>query len=199
MIEILLKFIFDIFGGYILADFIMGIYHWFKDSYFGPLTPIIGKKFIWGSRLHHLRPRFVTEFSNMDLFKSSAMWTMIWMAPLILILEFSPFILSLFLTISLNDVIHKYAHLKDIERPQIVTIMQKLYILQSYEEHHIHHTYPHDTNYCPITPYVNFILEYVNFWRRLEAVVEKYIGVIARDNCDTFVEDLGYAGGVRFV
>ena len=114
--------IFDIFVkmimGYLLADFIMGLYHWIKDTYFGPFTPIIGKSLIWGSRLHHIRPRYVIEFSDIELFISSAKWTAIWIIPLIYLFGPSVLNISLFIVISLNDIVHKYAHMFDHERPQ---------------------------------------------------------------------------------
>jgi len=197
--EKMFEYIFTIFIAYILADFIMGVYHWIKDTYFSPFTPIIGKRLIWGSRLHHVRPRYVIEFSDWDLFKESAKWTLIWMLPLIYFTKLSLFMLSLFLFISLNDVIHKYAHMFDNERPKWATILQRLYIWQSHEEHHLHHVTPHDINYCPITPYVNIILEKINFWRRMENLVEKYLGIKPRAKEYDFVEISGYPANIKFL
>lgn len=184
---------------YLIGDFIMGIYHWIKDTYFGPFTPIIGKYLIWGSRLHHIRPRYVIEFSDWDLFYSSAKWTLIWMGPLMYFTGLSIFIISLFLTISLNDVIHKYAHMVDSERPKWATFMQKIYVFQSHDEHHLHHISPHEINYCPITPFVNIILEEIDFWKKIEIIIEKYTGVKARAKDYDFVEDPTYPAGVKFL
>lgn len=195
MIDVLINVVL----GYLLADFIMGVYHWIKDTYFSPYTPLIGKTLVWGSRLHHIRPRFVCEFDDTDLFYSSAKWTLIWMGPLFLAFGLTPFLLSLFIVISLNDVIHKYAHMYDNERPAFVTTLQKLYILQTYEEHHQHHMLPHDVNYCPITPYLNVVLEKVNFWRRLEQFIENKTGIKPREFTDEFVEEPGYPAGVKFL
>ena len=154
--------------GYILADVIMGIYHWIKDTYFGPFTPIIGKLFVWGSRLHHIRPKYVTEFLDRDLFFDSAKWTALWIGPLIYYLGFNPFLISLFTIIAINDIIHKYAHMSDQKRPYWASFLQKIYIFQSRDEHHLHHTYPYTTHYCPITPFVNVIFEKIQLWRKIE-------------------------------
>lgn len=199
MLELLFYYFINILNGYLAADFIMGVYHWIKDSYFGPYTPIIGKKFIWNSRLHHVRPRYVVEFSNWDLFSSSAKWTMLWMGPLFLFTGLNPFMMSLFATISLNDVIHKYSHMLDHERPMWAIFMQKIYIFQSHDEHHLHHITPHEINYCPITPFLNVILEPLNFWKRLESVVEYLTGIKARAYPDEFIEDAAYPGGIKFL
>lgn len=198
-IELLFSYLIQIFCGYFLADFIMGIYHWIKDTYFSPFTFIIGKLFIWGSRLHHIRPRYVLDFSDLELFLDSAKWTAVWIIPLMIIFKPSVFLVSLFLTISLNDVVHKYAHMFDHERPKWITFLQKIYILQSHEEHHLHHIHPHQINYCPITPYLNLILEKINFWRRFENIIQHMFGVEPRSKEHDFIEDANYPAGIKFV
>lgn len=199
MIEFIYNYILQIIIGYLLADFFMGIFHWIKDTYFGPFTPIIGKTLIWSSRLHHIRPRYVIEFSNWKLFYSSAKWTLLWIGPLFYFIGINTFMITLFLMISLNDVIHKYAHMMDYERPLWATIMQKLYIFQSHEEHHLHHISPHEINYCPITPYLNTILERLNFWKKMEYLIEYFIGVKARAKEYDFIEDNNYPAGIKFL
>ena len=199
LLEFILNYVIPIFLGYILADLIMGIYHWLKDTYFGPFTPIIGKKFIWGSRLHHVRPRYVLEFSDKHLFIDSALWTLIWMGPLFMLRGTTCFMLSLFFIISFNDVVHKYAHMYDHERPVWASVLQRMGIFQSHDEHHLHHIEPHNINYCPITPYVNFFLEKINFWRKLESIIEVYLGIKARKREYDFMEDPGYPAGIKFL
>jgi ubiquitin-conjugating enzyme E2 variant len=182
-----------------LADFLTGIYHWIKDTYFSPFTPVIGKKMIWGSRMHHIRPRYVLEFSDWQLFMGSARWTLAWIFPLLYFTGISIFMVTLFFTISLNDVIHKYAHMQDYERPYWATFMQKIYIFQSHEEHHLHHIDPHEINYCPITPYVNHILEALDFWKKMEQLIAKCFGIKPRAVEYDFVEDIEYPAGIRFL
>ena len=191
--------IFEIIIGYLIADFIMGIYHWIKDTYFGPFSPIIGETFIWGSRLHHIRPRYVIEFSDWQLFKSSAIWTFLWMAPLFYLFGRSVWLMSIYLTISLNDVVHKYSHMYDHERPLFMTILQKSYLIQSHDEHHAHHIEPHTANYCPISPFLNLFLERINFWRNLENLIEFTTGYKPRAREYDFVENENYPAGVEFL
>ncbi|AQN68567.1 putative ubiquitin-conjugating enzyme E2 [Saudi moumouvirus] len=196
--ELLLTF-FKVAFGYLFGDFIMGIYHWVKDTYFSPFTPIIGSTFIWGSRLHHVRPRHVLESNDLDLFWDSGKWTLIWMLPVFYIIGINPFTLSLFLTISINDIVHKYAHAYDNERPQWATFLQNINIFQSHDEHHLHHIAPHEINYCPITPFVNPILEKINFWRKLEQYIENHLGVKPRAKEYDFIEDSNYPAGIKFL
>ncbi len=190
---------FQIISGYLFADFLAGIYHWIKDTYFSPFTPLIGKTFIWGSRLHHVRPRYVIEFSDRELFIDSAKWVGLWMFPLMFYTGCNPFLMSLFIVLSVNDIVHKYAHMIDIEKPFIINLLQKINVIQSDDEHRIHHIEPHESNYCPITPYVNKYLEKINFWRNIEKVVEFVTGIKPRDKVYDFVEDESYPAGIKFI
>lgn len=188
-----------VISAYLMSDFLMGMFHWLKDTYFSPHTFYIGKRFIWNSRLHHIKPRYITQFSNWKIFMDSAKWTLLWMAPLTYFIGINLFTCILFFMIGINDIIHKYAHTLDHERPKLITLLQKTNIIQSREEHYQHHISPHEINYCPITPYLNGVLQKVNFWRRLESVVEKISGVKPRENQPDYVEDDNYPAGIRFI
>jgi len=197
--NIIFDYVLEIFFGYIVADFLVGVFHWIKDTYFDPYTPLLGGIFIWNSRLHHIKPHYVTTFNDHDLFVSSAKWTSSWALPLFYYVDFSLFTVSLFLTVALNDVIHKYSHMSDTERPEWATFLQNIYIFQSPEEHHIHHKYPHISHYCPITPFVNVFLEKYNFWRKLENFIEIKFHIKPRNFENEFIEDKHYPGGIKFI
>jgi len=197
--DIIINFIIDIFCAYVTADFLVGVFHWFKDTYFTPHTVLIGKQIIWSSRLHHLRPKYVEEFSDWDLAKSSGVWTLSWFGPYVWLCGLSIFNIALFIFISLNDVVHKYAHMSDTDKPAWASVLQKYWIMQSHDEHHQHHVAPHMINYCAITPYLNGLLERINFWRRLEGLIESKFGIKPRDSTDDFVEDENFPAGVRFL
>lgn len=199
LLEFIYEYFLKIVAGYLLADFFAGVYHWVKDSYFGPFTPILGSTFIWGSRLHHIRPRYVVEFNDWQLFWGSAKWAAIWVLPLLFLTRFDNMIISFFITMSLNDVVHKYAHMMDYERPYWASFLQKMKIFQSHEEHHLHHIDPHVINYCPISPFVNDVLEWFNFWRKLEKLVYNVTGIQARSKEYDFVEDENYPAGIKFI
>lgn len=53
----------------------------------------------------------------------------------------------------------------------------------------MHHSDPKNTYYCPITNFVNPALERIDFWTRLEAVIERLTGVTHRT--DTAVRGQG--------
>ena len=191
-------FLIYIFLAYVIADFLVGLSHWFKDTYMSPFTPFFGKHFIWSSRLHHYRPRYIVECSDKKIFIESGLWTLLWM---IFIFNYwiNIFTVSLFLFISANDIVHKYAHTIPEETPTMIKILQDCYILQSYGQHALHHNKPYSSDYCSITPFMNPILEYFNFWTHLESLVEKYFGVKPRTNIPSYIYDDRYPGGLKFI
>ena len=128
-----------------------------------------------------------------------ASWTCIWYIPWIYFVGLNLFNFFLFVFISVNDVIHKYTHTTLAETPALITFLQKNFIIQSYGEHHIHHTEPFEKNYCTITPYINFPLEKINFWRKLEFLIEKVTGIKPRSHIDSYIENSAYPAAIKFV
>ena len=192
----------EIIGGYLVADFLSGLFHWSRDTYCTPHTPIIGFSLIWPSRLHHIKPRYIIEQSDLSLCISSGLWTCIWWIPLVLMYQITWFLTALFVFITLNDVVHKYAHTTRAETPKYIIVLQNIGLLQTHKEHHLHHTEPFETHYCPMTPYVNPILERMGFWRRLENLIEGIFGLKPRAQIDLWVLDESESessAGVKFV
>ena len=196
----MIQFLLEIITGYLIADFLSGLFHWFRDTYFTPHTQIIGKYLIWPSRLHHIKPRYITEFSDLHLaFQSGYGALLSWWMWIIYFYPQSIFLWSLFIFISLNDVFHKYTHTTATETPNYIIFLQNIGILQTHRDHHIHHTEPFIKNYCPISPYVNTLLESVYFWRRLENLIEFSTGTKPRHSEDIYVLDPTYPAGIKFV
>lgn len=185
------QYILDIILAYFISDLLIGIYHWIKDTYFSPFTPFIGRSHIWNSRLHHIEPQSITEINDWDIFKDSALWTALWISLWCYFDNITVFKCTLFIIISLNDIVHKYAHMRD-NIPLIIYYLQKYYIIQSYHQHHEHHISPHDNNYCPITPYLNILLEKIKLWKLLEYCIEYLFSIKPRNFSYRFIEnDLG--------
>ena len=191
-------YIIQIIFAFYIADFLIGLTHWFKDSYLSPHTPFLGKYFIWGSRLHHYRPRYLVECPNHKIFLESGLWTLLWMIPVFYIF-FNLFTIMLFFFLSINDILHKYAHTIDNETPKFFVLLQKSRIIQNYEHHNQHHNEPYNSNYCAMSPVLNPILEKIGLWKYLENNIEKYFGVRARDNIPDYVYDNKLPGKLKFI
>lgn len=187
----------DLALGYLAADFVMGVYHWVKDTYFYPLDPVIGENFIWGSRLHHIDQTHFTKNSDANIIKDSTIWTLPLALPCFFLFGVTPFTISMFSFVCINDVIHKYMHTDDI--PWWAIKMQNCGIFQTKIDHDKHHQFPHIVYYCPISPYLNPILESINFWRGLENIVKSLLKIEPREKKNEYVIDDKYPGGIKFI
>ncbi|MEO7414466.1 MAG: fatty acid desaturase CarF family protein [Opitutaceae bacterium] len=172
-----------------LADFIAGVVHWAEDAYFTEDTPVIGPLFIRPNILHHHQPRYFTRLSwwqsSQDLVAAgilllAAAW------PLGLL----TWQLGLFVAISVNaNQVHKWSHRTRAENGRLISKLQDWHILQTVRHHGLHHTDPKNTYYCPVTNFVNPVLERIDFWGRVESIIERFTGIKHRH--DTAVRGQG--------
>lgn len=174
-----------------LADFVAGVVHWLEDAYGQEDTPVLGQLVIKPNIIHHHLPRFFTKYS---WWQSS--WQLVVLGLVTLGSAWALGLLSwhvwVFVLLSINaNEIHKMAHRTRAENGAFITALQNLHILQTPRHHALHHSDPKNTYYCPITNFVNPVLESVKFWEQLEAVIERLTGVRHRD--DTSVRGQGPA------
>lgn len=163
--------ILKVIGVILLADLVTGLVHWLEDSYWSPETPILGKWIVEPNLAHHKNGQ---EFLQKSWFESS--WDLLIVG--IIILSIAYFMKSLtwevclFVLISVNaNQIHKWAHITRYEnKPKVIGLLQKMYILQRTDHHGQHHRKPHNTNYCTVTNVLNPVLDKLNFWRGLEMI-----------------------------
>ena len=172
-----------------LADFVAGIVHWVEDAYFTEDTPVIGPLFIRPNILHHHQPRYFTRLSWWDSSKD-----LLAAGVLLLAVAFPYGLLTwqlgLFVVVSVNaNQVHKWSHRTRAENGRLISKLQDWRILQTARHHGLHHSDPKNTFYCPVTNFVNPALERLNFWIRLEAVIERLTGVAHRQ--DTAVRGQG--------
>jgi ubiquitin-conjugating enzyme E2 variant len=172
-----------------LADFVAGLVHWAEDAYFTEDTPVIGKHVIVPNIVHHHLPRYFTrlswwESSRLLVLAGLVLFAVAW--PLGLV----SWQLLLFIAVSVNaNEIHKMAHRTRAENGWLVSKLQDWRILQTARHHGLHHADPKNTYYCPVTNYVNPLLEWCDFWPRLEAFIELRTGAAHRH--DTAVRGQG--------
>ena len=75
-----------------------------------------------------------------------------------------------------SNEIHKWAHQGNRERATVGTWLQKSGLIQTPRQHQEHHSGNKDNNYCPVSPFMNPILDGLDFWRKLEKVVYYFAG-----------------------
>ncbi len=158
-------------GVILVADFVTGFVHWLEDSYWSPETPILGKWLIEANLEHHKNGQAFLKkswlASSWDLYLTGMITLMT-----AYYLNFLTWELWLFVIISMNaNQIHKWAHITRYEnKPNIIGLLQKMYILQRTDHHGQHHRKPNNSHYCVITNILNPVLDRLQFWRMLESV-----------------------------
>lgn len=76
--------------------------------------------------------------------------------------------------------VHRFAHAPTIRLPRFILFLQKIRVLQDGRHHWVHHTPPHLTRYCVATPWINPVLDKINFWRFMERMFVPVFGAPRR-------------------
>lgn len=163
----------NIFGqaiaGWLFADLVTGIFHWWEDRVGREDMPIIGKWLIGPNRLHHTEPLAFLDGNVCDrslaVFVTAAIVALAWLA----ITGPSVFWASACLGGAMSNEVHAWAH---VRRPgSLVALLQEIGLFQSPRHHAGHHRAPSDTRYCVLTDWLNPVLDRVRLWSRLEGLL----------------------------
>ena len=182
-IEISLVFI-QVTVAWFLADFITGVFHWFEDLYLGEnMTLEFLQSIAIDNRHHHTCPTALclgSWWSNMRSATLAAVPVafVAWLcgAPLWLWLGFG--------FCSFGNLIHRFAHEPPRRIGRVLHFMQWTGIFISPNHHRRHHYNPTTRKrvdpkwlsmggYCPMTNWVNPVLDGLRFWVALEWALAK--------------------------
>lgn len=164
-------------ASWLLADFITGIFHWFEDRYLDETTSL---EFFQGvaqdNKQHHTFPTalcMVTWWENM---RSAALFA--WPTAVVLLWLGAPLWLWLGVACSsFGNLIHRFSHEPKRKLPRFIRFMQWTGLFISHEHHALHHytdgvrvdpKWTATKAYCPMTNWVNPLLDNIRFWRGLE-------------------------------
>lgn len=203
----ILRFVLELAVTILVADFGSGLLHWLEDGYGRPHWPLIGRWVTAPNLLHHARPR---QFTRHGWLRSAGVLLVlggiVTLLALALDLMSWHMVVVVLLGINANEI-HKWAHQSTAERPRIATVLQTIRLLQGPAHHARHHRGTKDPHYCVLTPFVNPLLERIQFWRRLEWLVARLLGVDKRsdpsvamtgsDSAESLVALRGFAGTPR--
>lgn len=180
-------------AGILTADFMSGLVHWGADTWGSVNIPIVGRAFIRPFREHHIDPTGITRHDWIEANGDNCMLTVIPLAsmarnfvllPKALILQnywWYCYIYFLCLFVTLTNQIHKWSHTY-FGLPTWVETLQKYRIILPKQHHRIHHISPHETYFCITTGWLDYPLEKIGFWRRLEALITRFTGNVPRDD-----------------
>jgi hypothetical protein len=167
-------------GLLLLADFIGGLFHWSEDTLGREDTPIWGAAFVRPNVIHHDTPGYMNTIPWMKNNASSAI------ALVVMLALFGAFgllywqVVFLFCATALNQQAHRFSHAATVRLPPPIRWLQRARVLQEGRHHWKHHTEPHLTCYCVMTPWVNPVLDRLGFWRGMERVLAPVFGAPRR-------------------
>jgi hypothetical protein len=169
-------------GVVLAADFVSGVFHWLEDAYGREDWPITGRLVTKPNILHHHDPRYFTRHSW--LYSS---WLLLGIGLVILLTAWICGVLTwqvwVFVILGVNaNQVHKCAHRTPAENGPVISLLQRIGLLQTPRHHAGHHTDPKNSHYCVLTNFLNPILDGVRMWAALEWVVWKALGVRRRSD-----------------
>lgn len=168
--------------GYLAADLVSGIVHWFCDTFFHDDTPLIGPAFIHPFREHHADPLSITRHGFLEVNGNSCL-ALLPVVTTVLLLgeprqgEAVPalFAQSMALAFALatfaTNQFHKWAHQ---ERPAAgVRWLQATRLILSPAHHDRHHTSPYRQAFCITAGWLDPVLDRTRLFERIELAVRR--------------------------
>ena len=145
-----------ILTGIAAADFVSGIVHWIADTWGSETMPVLGRRFLYPFRVHHVNPDDLLRREFLDTNGDVAMMAAAFpLAGFWIPLEavwgqaLDVFLVSFTLAGLPTNQVHKWAHMPS--PPRWLRWLQQSGIILSREAHHRHHEAPYAMNYCIAT------------------------------------------------
>ncbi|HEY4222124.1 MAG TPA: fatty acid desaturase CarF family protein [Myxococcota bacterium] len=161
--------------GVLLADLFSGLVHWGFDRYFDEHTPLFGPAFVKPFRLHHTDAADILRHGFLETNGNTSLAVIIPLALLFLVplTAGGLFVVVAMMVASalavLTNQLHKWAH--DPAPSSWVLRLQRWHLVLPRDHHARHHVFPHETNYCITTGWMNAPLNKLRLWRGLELTI----------------------------
>lgn len=169
----------EILTGYLLADFLSGVAHWFEDVYLNPEDFEIKEGFIFeiakDNKEHHTKPRKMISSPWYSTISVTCAFTLPAAILCYLVFGFNWIWTTCLFLASWMNQIHKWQHMSIKERPLLVSWLMVFGVFADSRHHAGHHVKPYTTHYCILSPYLNPILDATRFWRGIEFIIHLHL------------------------
>ncbi len=168
--------------GLIAADVVSGLVHWAADTWGNFTTPFFGPWLIRSFREHHADPLSIVRHGFIETNGANSAGGVVLILPAHFFLSTYP-LLSLFLLtfaigISITNQVHKWSHAPS--RGPVLNFLQRRGLLLSPDHHAKHHSGEFNQHYCITLGVMNYPLEKISFFRRLEKKITDWTGAVPR-------------------
>lgn len=167
--------------GWLLADLLGGLAHWWEDRLGRESMPWIGPRVIAPNRRHHREPLAFVTGGLIE--RNLSTWILAGVVAGIWLLTMGPSLTWAAAAIggALSSQVHYWTH-QPKRAPRLVRVLQDVGLLQSPVHHAGHHRSPSDRRYCVLTDWLNPLLDDLRVWARLEALLTRlHLATLADD------------------
>jgi len=155
--------------GWLAADLLSGLVHWFCDRFFEETSPVIGHVLIAPFREHHRDPLAMTRHGFLELTGNSCAGLL----PVLLaaaattggILADATIVAGA-VAVGATNFFHKWAHAPAV--PRAVAWLQAQHLILAPAHHAGHHRAGHAGRYCVTAGWLNGLVDGLGVFRRLE-------------------------------
>ena len=168
----------ELLAAWLFADFLAGVVHWIEDKVFVKTTMHILTGVVKDNELHHVKPTAMLSHSWWGNISTGVV--IAWPFSLALWLFGAPTVLwlSVFFA-SFGNLVHRFAHMPRAKVPRLVRILQCTGLFITFKQHAEHHYEGRlllskesaHRRYCPMTTWLNPLLDRVGFFRGLEWLI----------------------------
>lgn len=170
MMETLSNVVGQVILGWLLADLLGGIVHWWEDRLARTDWPIIGPAVVVPNRQHHVDQLAFTKGTLLGRNEPTWLAVVVISVVLLHVTGPSPFWAAATVGGIMVNEVHRWAHLPT-QAPRLVQVLQRTGIIQSPKQHALHHRKDSAKAYCILTDWLNPILDELHVWAALERLL----------------------------
>ena len=175
--------------GYLMADFLTGMFHWAADTWGTVDWPVVGVGLIRPFREHHVDQVEITRHDFIET-NGASCFIVFFFATGAALLPQGPGHLWSFIAAGLvfsftllgfaTNQFHKWAHEK--EPHPVIAALQRWHVILPRDHHQIHHTSPYTKYYCITNGWLNEPLHRIGYYRFLERMISAVTGLVPRED-----------------